>query len=59
MKKYKNNSSSNLSFSRSENMNNNEYLPGRYIDLTFEAESDSIHSAPNRESQDFFRGFYL
>ena len=41
----------------SENMNNNEFLPGRYTDLTFEAESGSIHSAPNRESQDFFRGF--
>ena len=43
----------------SENMNNNEFLPGRYTDLTFEAESGSIHSAPNREYQDFFRGFHL
>ena len=43
----------------SENMNNNEFLPRRYTDLTFEAESDSIHSAPNHESQDFFRGFHL
>ena len=43
----------------SENMNNNEFLPGRYTDLTFEAESGSIHSAPNRKSQDFFRGFHL
>ena len=37
-------------FQTSENMNNNEHLAGRYIDLTFEAESDSIHSAPNHES---------
>ena len=43
----------------SENMNNNEFLPGCYTDLTFEAESGSIHSAPNRKSQDFFRGFHL
>ena len=43
----------------SENMNNNEFLPGRYTDLTFEAESGSIHSALNRKSQDFFRGFHL
>ena len=43
----------------SENMNDNEFLPRRYTDLTFEAESDSIHSAPNHESQDFFRGFHL
>ena len=34
----------------SENMNNNEFLPGHYTDLTFEAESGSIHSASNRKS---------
>ena len=43
----------------SENMNNNEFLPRRYTDLTFEAESGSIYSAPNHKSQDFFRGFHL
>ena len=43
----------------SENMNNNEFLPWRYTDLTFEAESGFIHSAPNRKSQDFFKGFHL
>ena len=47
---------SNLS---SENMNNNEFLPGCYTDLTFEAESGSIHSAPNRKSLDIFRGLHL
>ena len=56
-KKHKNIHLGNVQFS--ENMNNNEFLPGRYTDLTFEAESGSIHSAPNRESQDFFRGFHL
>ena len=49
----------NWEIATSENMNNNEFLPGCYTDLTFEAESGSIHSAPNRKSQDFFRGFYL
>ena len=43
----------------SENMNNNEFLPGRYTDLTFEAESGSIHSATDCNSEDFFRGFHL
>ena len=43
----------------SENMNNNEFLPGCYTDLTFEAESGSIHSAPNRKSQDFFQRISL
>ena len=42
-----------------QNIHRNEFLPGRYTDLTFEAESGSIHSAPNHESQDFFRGFHL
>ena len=43
----------------SENINHNEFLYRRYTDLTFEAEGGSIHSAPNREYQDFFRGFQL
>ena len=43
----------------SENMNNNEFLPRHYTDLTFEAEIGSIHSAPNLEYQDFFKGFHL
>ena len=42
----------------SENMNNNEFFPGRYTDLTFE-ESGSIHSVPNHKSQDFLRRFHL
>ena len=32
---------------------------GEYTDLTFEAESGSIHSAPNYDFQDLSRGFRL
>ena len=35
----------------------NEFSPSHYTDLTFEAESGSIHSAPNHILQDFFREF--
>ena len=46
-------------FKGSENVNNNEFLPVCYTDLTFEAESGSIHSAPSHKSHDFFREFHL
>ena len=35
----------------------NEFLPKHSTDLPFEAESGSIHSAPNSKFQDLFRGF--
>ena len=43
----------------SENINNNEYLPGRYTDLTSLKHKRPLHSAPNHEYLDFFRGFPL
>ena len=43
----------------SENINNNEYLPGHYTDLTSLKHKRPLHSAPNHESVDFFRGFHL
>ena len=35
----------------------NEFLPKHSTDLPFEAQSGSIHSAPNSKFQDLFRGF--
>ena len=43
----------------SEHINDNEYLPGRYTDLTSLNHKRPLHSASNHESLDFFRGFHL
>ena len=43
----------------SENINNNEYLPGRYKDLTSLKHTVLQIHAPNHESLDFFIGFHL
>ena len=43
----------------SENVNNNEYLPGHYKDLTSLKHTVLQIHAPNHESLDFFIGFHL
>ena len=43
----------------SENINDNEFLPGRYTDLTSLKHTVLQIRAPNHESLDFLIGFHL